>query len=378
MKITTLKLKDRYFDNWHTEIEDHWNYSDMLAHEDWRKDWISFDCLCYDKDSDTVFCGITSFAADIFWGYNRRDRHFVTTGYERIADPYDAKFHRALVKDDEYLYGAVALLHDIDRYWDAPGGAIVRYNPRNNEIKKLGFPIPHVYIQSIILDERRGIIYGQTFTPERFFSFDLETRKSRDIGPIGSGMVMAQGENLVLDDKGNVWGAWGVTRAWQSFYGKDGIRLFCYNFKKGSIDYLTTGLLTPDGSHGYAKPEAFFNFKTGCLYASGSNGSIYRIDPKTGKTEYLFTPIPDRPSRLASLAIAPDGFAYGVTGRNGQTELLKFDPNKEKYELLGKVIDKNGITCWQAHDIVSLPGGILYVAENDVPTRSGYLWEISM
>ena len=32
MKIRALKLKDRSFDNWHSELEDHWDYEDMLAH----------------------------------------------------------------------------------------------------------------------------------------------------------------------------------------------------------------------------------------------------------------------------------------------------------------------------------------------------------
>lgn len=378
MTARALKLRDGHFDNWSSEVEDRWNYADMLAHEDWRGDWISFDCLCYDDERDTVFCGITSLAADIFWGYDRRRQQFVPTGYERIADPYDAKFHRSLVKYDGCLYGAVALLHDIDRYWDAPGGAIVRYDPKTERIENLGILLPHVYIQSIVLDERRGVIYGQTSTPERFFSFDLETRTSRDIGPIGSGMAMAQGENLALDDEGNVWGAWGVTRAWQSSPGKDAHRLFRYSPQEGQIDYLTTGLPNPDGSYGYAKLEGIFNLGTGCLYASGANGSLYRINPKSGEAEYLFTPIPDRPSRLASLALAADGCAYGVTGRAGRTELLRFDPAEETYELLGPIKDGNGVACWQAHDIVSLPDGTLYAAENDVPTRSGYLWEIML
>ena len=53
------------------------------------------------------------------------------------------------------------------------------------------------------------------------------------------------------------------------------------------------------------------------MYASGGNGSLFRIDPDTGSATYLFTPIEDRPSRLTSLVVAGDGCAYGVTGRAG-------------------------------------------------------------
>ncbi len=373
--VKAFKLKNYTFDNYQTQVEDHWNYGDFLANDNWRKGWISFDSLYYYKEMDTVFAGITSFDADIFWGFDRKKENFTSTGYNQIADSFDAKFHRSLVEYDGCLYGAIALLHDVDNFWEAPGGAIVKYDPRKGIIEKIGIPIPHVYIQSIVLDERRGIIYGQTFTPERFFSFDLKTRKGKDLGPIGSGMAMAQSENLVLDDAGRVWGSWNVTRAWQSQPGVDSSRLFRYDPHAGKIEFLKTGLPRPDGTYGFSKAESFFNFGTGCLYASGASGSLYRVDPKTGKAEYLFTPIPGWRSRLASMALAPDGFAYGITGRDGQCELLRFDPRNEKYELLGKIKDENGEPCWQVHDIVALPDGTLFAGENDVPYRSGYLWE---
>lgn len=378
LKARSLKLKDRKFDNWQTQVEDRWNYSDLRADEGWRKDWISFDCLCHFQENDTVYAGITSFDADIFRGYDRRKGKFVSTGYERVADPYDAKFHRSLIQHEGSLYGAIALLHDVDRYWDAPGGAIVRYKPASGEIEKIGIPIPHHYIQSIALDAGRGVIYGQTFTPERLFSFDLQARRAKDLGPIGSGLAMGQGENVELDDHGNLWAGWSVTRAWQSQPGVDSFRLCRYSVSEDRIDYFKTGLPHPDGSPGYAKVEGLFNLGTGCLYASGGNGSIYRIDTKSGAAEYLFTPIADRPSRLTSLALADDGFAYGITGRDGECELLRFDPAKEEYELLGRVKDEEGVACWQVHHLIAVGNGVFYAGENDVPHRSGYLWEVKI
>jgi len=378
LKIRTLKFKDRKFDNWFTEIEDRWNYEDFLKDEGWRKDWISFDCLCYYADNDTVYAGITSFDADIFWGYSRGEKRFVSTGYERIADKYDAKFHRSLICYEGYIYGAVALLHDVDRWLEAPGGAIIQYNPTTGEISKLGIPLEHHYIQAIAIDEQRGIIYGQTFTPEHLFSFDIESGKVKDLGVIGSGMAMGQGENLVLDEDGNVWGSWSVTRAWQSNPGVDSFRLFKYCVDKGKIEYFKTGLPKSDGSYGNEKAEAFFNLGNGCIYASGGNGSLYRIDIHTGKAEYLFTPIADRRSRLSDLSMGTAGYAYGIVGREGKCELLKFNPANEEYELLGKIISDEGETCWQIHDIEITPDGVIYAGENDVPHRSGYLWEIEM
>ncbi len=386
MQITPLKLRDvRFGTQWADQIEDRWEYQDFLRNDAWRKGWISFDCLCHEPASDTVYAGITSFDADIFWGWNRQTRAWTDPGYARIRDRYDAKFHRALLRDarDGCLYAAPALLHDIDRFWDAPGAAIVRFNPATGELVKLAIPMPHVYIQSMILDPARDTLYAQTFTPENLVSYHLKTGESRWIGPTGSGITMAQGETIGLDDRGYVWGVWTVARAWQTGPGVDCHRFYCYDPDRGRIRYLDKGLPRPDGAYGYAKPEAFFNFGTGCLYVSGAGGALYRLDPATGDAEFLFRAVGDegrgRRSRLTSLRQAPDGFAYGVTGRDGACELLKFNPADERYSLIGPLRDPaTGEPAWQVHDVCITPDGTLYAGENDNPFRSGYLWEVRL
>jgi hypothetical protein len=380
MKIQAYKLFDEHFGNQYiNEAEDHWEYNDYLARPNWRKGWISFDSIYYNQPDDRLYLGITSFDADIFRAFDRGISSFIDLGYRQIAHPQDAKFHRSLVKweKDGALYAAIALLHDIDRYWDAPGGAIVRYDPDSGGLTKLGIPLPHVYIQSICLDQRRGLLYGQTFTPERMVSFDLNTFQSRDLGPIGCGFIMAQGENIEIDEKGCVWCGWSVTRAWQSGAGVDANRLCKYDPVEDKILYLDTGLPKSDGSYGYEKVEGLFNLGADHFYASGGNGSLYRLEPNTGKCTYLGTPITDRPSRLASLKLGPDGSAYGITGRAGRCEVLKFDPRTEKVQLLGPVMSGEE-SCWQVHDVAITPDGVIYACENDNPYRSSYLWEIQL
>ncbi|NCO32648.1 MAG: hypothetical protein AUJ92_02515 [Armatimonadetes bacterium CG2_30_59_28] len=381
MKIRSLKLKNRDYGNeWSEGIEDRWDYADFLADPHWKMDWISFDGVVYHAGTDRVYCGITSFAADIFQLFDRRENRFVDLGFSRVADPYDAKFHRSmeLTRDGSTLYTATALLHDVDRYWDAPGGGIFRHNIATGQTDKLGIPLPHNYIQSIALDEERGVIYSMHLTPERLSVFDLETCKSRDLGPIGSGLAMAQGENIVLDDDGCVWCGWGLTRAWQSNPGGDSFRLCKFDPAKGRIEYLEIGLPRRDGGYGFAKVEGLFNLGTGCLHASGDNGSLYRIDTATGQAAYIGTPIPDRRSRLASLALNTDGFAYGITGRDGQCQLLRFDPKTETFDVGDSIVEEDGNSMWQCHDVTITPDGVLYAGENDNPHRSGYLWEVDL
>ena len=107
---------------------------------------------------------------------------------------------------------------------------------------------------------------------------------------------------------------------------------------------------------------------------------MYRVNPQTGDAEFLFRAVGDegrgRRSRLASLRRGPDGFAYGVTGRDGECEILRFNPRDETYELLGSLRDGAGVAAWQIHDVCLTPDGTLYAGENDHPNRSSYLWEV--
>lgn len=381
MNVRSLRLRDHHFgDAWHTTVVDHWDYEPFLDDPHWRKDWVSFDGVVHHLGNDRVYCGITSFDADIFWAWDRKADKWIDCGFGDVRNPFDAKFHRSmqLTSDGKTLYAATALLHDVDNYWNAPGGGLFAHDIASGKTTKLGIPIPHVYIQSIALDEKRGVIYAMHFTPERVSAFDLKTGEARDLGPIGSAMFMAQGENIKLDDSGCAWCGWGLTRAWQNHYGPDAHRLCKYDPAKDAITYYKAGLPRRDGEYGYAKVEGLFNFGTGCLYASGDNGSIYRIDTDTAEATYLGTPIADRPSRLTNLVMHSDGCAYGVTGRGGDCRVIRFDPRSEKYELIGDPLaDEQGEALFQVHDVSITPDGTLFAGENDVPHRSGFLWEIS-
>ena len=295
-------------------------------------------------------------------------------------DRYDAKFHRSMEisSDGSALYLATALLHDCDRYFEAPGGGIYRHDTASGVSEKLGIPLAHNYIQSCVLDEKRGLVYNLHFAPEWLSVFDIASRRSRELGPIGGGLQMAQGENLVLDDDGCVWCAWGAFKAWQSSLGTDVARLCKYDPHAGRIVYYPHGLPQGDGSLGFPRVEGLFNFGTGVLYASGGNGSLFRIDPKSGKAELLGTPITDRRSRLTSLALHSDGYAYGITGRDGACQLLRFDPRTDTFELGGAIVDADGDAMFQCHDVTLTPDGVLFAGENDHPSRSGRLWEITL
>ncbi len=378
MKVKAHKLFDEHYDNWLSEIEDHWDYDDCIADERFRKYYTSFDGVLADPDSSLVYLGITSFNADIFRAFDRKTGKFLDLGYAKIADPFDAKFHRGLVKSqDGCIYGAIALLHDVNDYWNAPGGSIVRYNPKNGELKKLGIPMPHVYIQGMVIDEVRRIAYCQTFTPEYLASFNIDTGESRNLGLTGSGLAMGQGENIILDAKSRVWGFWGITRAWQQHgIGSDMNRLFRYDPEEDKITFFKHGLPQLEGRYGFAEGDGLFAASNGAIYAGSKEGALCRIDPDTAEVELLGAPCP--PKRIAAFA-ERDGYLYGIGGRFGNASLFRMSLATEKYEMLGKLFDpETGDSAWQIHDMSIAPDGAIFAGENDTMTRSGYLWEITL
>jgi len=379
MKVTALKLRDEQFGNeWRDVVENRWVFDDFKRNDRWRKGWISFDCALCNPDDDRVYCGVTSFDNDIFVAYDRRARRFVDLGVRHIWDEFDAKFHRSLVRGrDGAIYAAVALLHCIDRFNDAPGGAIVCYDPATGRIEKLGIPAPHIYIQALAIDEARGVAYGLGFHPQCLVAFDLAKRTGRFLGHITSGYgggIMA--ENLAIDDDGCVWSAWGLTRAWAYDPGPDAVRLCKYDPRADRIVYFQKGLPRTDGQHGFVPVESFHNFGDGWIYAGGRDGSLFRIDPQTADTEHLCTPVTGRPTRMASLVKAEDGVAYGIGGKEGRCELTRFFYRKGTCEVIGSVQDDAGLAMWQCHDLVLTGDGVIYTCENDNTARSGYLWEI--
>ena len=372
------KLFDVTINNWKSDIEDSYEYADMKADDNLRVNWISFDCILADSESDLVYCGITSFNADILRAFDRKNGEFLDLGFSKIADPFDAKFHRSLIKSsDGNIYGAIALLHDVDNYWKAPGGAIVRYNPVSGDIKKIGIPVPHVYIQSMVIDENRRAAYCQTFTPEYLASFDLDTGSSRILGLTGSGFGMGQGENIVMDSNGCVWGGWSVTRAWQNEAGLDKFRLYRYNPETDKIEFFRHGIPHMDNIHGYAHIDGMISAPNGFIYCGSDEGGFFRINPETAEVTLIGAPVP--PRRLAAFTIGKDGYLYGIGGKFGNASLFRMNLETEKYELLGQLYDQRlDLSAWQIHDMDMASDGTIFAGENDNPFRSSYLWEISL
>jgi len=221
MKVKAHILKKMTFDK-----EKYYNYSfrDHINDPNFLEYYLCITCLLYNPTDRMIYCGLTAFNNDLLYRFNPQTGQFQSCSYDKIAEEYEVKIHRSLELDDDgTIYGATAGLHDLDEYLNAPGGSIFKFDPASGKIEKMGIPIPHEYIQTISLDRKRKIIYGITYPGSRVFRFDIYTRKTKDLGPIGS-----QPERLAIDDEGRFWGSW-----WDSF--KKKLKLFIYNPDKDKM-----------------------------------------------------------------------------------------------------------------------------------------------
>lgn len=378
-RITALKLKDATFKP--EEVRDAaygvWDYDEFLkpAHRDWYENWISFDCLLADEKRGTVWCGIASFTGDIFWALDHSTGRFRSMNYPKVGNRYDAKFHRSLLFDQEgMIWAATAIYHDVNRFHEAPGGAIVRFDPDSEKAEIVARPFPHVYIQSIQLDPKRRVFYGQTYNPEFFFSYEIATGKATNLGPIGGGIGLGQVEQLSIDRNGTIWGAYAVGRAWAQAQGPTVSRLWRYNPDDRKPVFLKHGLPSLDGQ-GFNKPDGTHTGPDGAVYMGSSDGALYRIDPDSSKVEFIGKPAAGR--RLTGLVTGADGNLYGSCGNGGAASLFKCELPSGKLTNFGAIYDPAiGTQAWQVHNMCVTRDGTLYAAENDVPFRSSYLWKI--
>ncbi len=373
ISVKAYPLEKFDFYNWDTEITPSWDYETWLTKPMYREKWISFDCLAFDEERNRIYCGLARFNGDILYAFDLDKKIFYSLGYSKVADKYDAKFHKSLeIDEDGKLYGAIAAYHDINLQREAVGGAIICYDPKMDSFSKLCIPFQSAYIQSIALDRKRHVIYGFTLYPEIFFSYDIANNKLKTIGLIGSGFEMCQPHNPVIDADGNVWGTWGRTRAWHDYPGDKSLRLFKYCPEEDRMSWLPTGVYNKQFNRNEPINSAILGPDKN-IYIGTKYGYLVRMNPKTAEVEFIAQPCNDK--RLAAIAFGSDELLYGVGGE-GRAQLFTFDILKNQLRNLGYLYDEELQTyAGKIHHIVVIDDKTIYAGENDNWARTSYLWE---
>lgn len=326
---------------------------------------VSFVSLLTHPDGN-LYCGCTAYNHDIFCRWDPRAEKFTSLRYQDQAEEFEVKIHRSLeLASDGTVYGATAALYTLDKRHKAPGGSIFRFDPKTGKIEKLCIPVPRDYPQTLTLDESRKLLYGMTQPVFKFFVYHLDTGEVENYDYMGSITHIS-----CLDDDGCFWGTWDSVRHY----------LFKYDPRTRQITYFNHGL--PEGAkfadimyRGAGPCDCMINGRDGYIYIGTTGGTFCRLDPRTAEVKYLGRPHPTR--RLPGLKLLDERRILVCGGDSEGGFLAIYDRKTNGWEHLGELVDpRSGLKLYRAHDLaVSLDKKTAYVAETDVPARSGYLWE---
>lgn len=340
-----------------------------LNDETLREKWISFDCLLYLPQNKLVYVGLTALNGDIFYTFDPHTGEFISLDYPAGGDRYAHKIHKSLqLAPDGFIYGAVATLGDVDIWPFARGGEIFRFNPQVRQFEPVCIPIAHDYIQGIILDKARHILYGDTFPGRKLFRYDLVTGEIRELAMFGN----VSTEQLFLDAQGGLWHHYELAQ-WAGRF-----PLLRYDPDRDLIEYLNLDL--PDiASTG---PKASFvdsalMTRDERLYLGTASGALILLNTQKRKLEYLGKPLPG--PRLKGLLEMPNGLILGAGGSKYETFLFSYDPATRAFQNLGLIQDtRDGTRCWLAHDACLIDPQTLVIAETDNPQRASCLYRITL
>ncbi|MGD0110430.1 MAG: hypothetical protein ABSD48_01035 [Armatimonadota bacterium] len=342
------------------------NVNEQREHgQEFKDNYIAFTCLLAHPKDGLLYCGVTAFNTDVLHAFDPEAKAFRSLGYQAVAEPFEIKIHRSLeLASDGAIYGASACLHGLNRRLEAPGGALFRYSPKTGQTEKLGIPVARDYIQTISLDEKRGLIYGQTYPVFNFFVYHLSDGRVDDFGYVGSITHIS-----AIDDQGCVWGTWDPVLH----------NLFKYDPAQGKIVFFDHGL--PEGAKmgdlmypGSGPVDCMINGGDGYIYIGTTGGTLVRLNPKTADVRYLGKPYASR--RMPGLKVWKDGLLLGVVGDTDLSYLFAYDRETGRFIDLGPIVDtESRLPLYRTHDLAITSDRQIYVAETDVPSRSGYLWE---
>ena len=142
------------------------------------------------------------------------------------------------------------------------------------------------------------------------------------IAHIGNAAEFCEAHNPVIDKDGNVWGTYGILRAFSYRTGPDSLRLFRYSPDTDEMTFFDHGLPRTDDPADKSKPDTSILGPDGMIYIGTDAGSLIRLNPATAQAELLCCPSPES-RRLPALAFHPENrLLYGICGEHYKTCLL--------------------------------------------------------
>ena len=256
-------------------------------------------------------------------------------------------------------------------YKPYPGGHVLAYDLKAGTFEDLGFAPEREAVLSMSMDRRRGILYGITWPVGYFFSYDVEKKALRNLGP-----VAGQGENgsgptyrvlcrsTAVDPETGC--AYFTNPEGDIFCCRPGAeRVEKVDGEDMRKDYFGTFDPADSGSMGYNWRQTVWHPGEKAFYGvHGNSGYLFRFDPAATHIE-LLDRITSEPSQRAGMG---DLFSYGYLG-------FTLGPDgRTLYYLTGGPVYENGKRVKGLDKVaMGMAKGIenLHLITYDIPTR-GY------
>jgi hypothetical protein len=194
-------------------------------------------------------------------------------------------------------------------------------------IEDLGIPVPGESVFALTNDEACTTLYGISYPSGHFFSFDIQSGKTKVFDDVAISDQQAHSldeeyslkpedflsRDLTTDNNGLVYGSLP--------YGK----LFYFDPKKEQFQTLSITLPEVWGRRSLGQIDGWLKAGDGKLYGGNrADGQLFELDPSTQTIKNLGKPI--MMNGLAGLTFGRDGKIYGIAGGSpGYAHLFSYD-----------------------------------------------------
>ena len=264
-------------------------------------------------------------------------------------------------------------------YTNYPGGHLYRYDPANDKVTRLpsepcplddlGVPVRGDSIYALGLDAKTRQLYGITYPHGRFFVWDLEKKKFRDIGPVVDRKVYSGPERtwrsvpraLHVASNGRVYTS-----------GEDGRVIY---FDPASQKLIRTKMQIPGeyweawNYHGYPVVEQWVLDRKGNLFGTTSDGYLFQMRAESEQIVNLGKPRIHR--RVRATVLGPDERLYMICGEfEDACKLISYDTTgREGFRDWGVLtVDRSPYYAKRAYQFDAMTVGMdgtIFIGESD-------------
>jgi len=229
-----------------------------------------------------------------------------------------------------------------------------QWQPRPPQIEMLPAPIPNECVAAMAIDSQRNVVYGLSSESSTLFTVDPATCEVRQRKPVVESGKAAP--VLVLDGRGNVYGAGPLGRLWR------------YDPVTDQVEHLGLRLPTVAGRAFYNQLDcAALDPASGLIYGAGSaDGVLFVFDPEARTIRSLGKVMAE--PRCRCITVGLDGRVYGVAGEDdGMGHLFCYDPAGPELRDLG-IPYTTSERVWHGYEFQAActgPNGEIYLGESD-------------